>query len=315
MTPRWVGELERVGVTLVHDFPLGAQTTYRVGGKATAMVELASDKAITRLSKALAGLEEPPPLLVLGKGSNMCVADAGFSGLVVTLGESYSGVEIVGNTVTAGAALALPVLARRTASAGLSGLGWSVGVPGSVGGGLRMNAGGHGSQMKDVVRDAESFNLLEGDGATVRPLQELALRYRSSVIRPQEVVTRVSFDLLPGDKELLAREISEIVRWRRDHQPGGANAGSVFMNPEGVSAAALIEEAGLKGLRRGSAFVSPKHANFIQADKDASADDVYALVNYVAEVVAERTGVQLATEIRFVGNWGVSERGTRGWGG
>ncbi len=304
MSAEWVAELERAGVSLARSFPLGRQTTYRVGGCATAMAHLSDEQDIARLQEALGGLEQRPSILVLGKGSNMCVADSGFDGLVVSLGESFTKASIEGTSVRAGGALALPILARRLAALGLGGLEWSVGVPGSVGGGLRMNAGGHGSQMKDVVASAESWELIGTGGRTLRVADGLDLRYRASVIGPDEVVTWVTFELVPCDVDGAQRQIGEIVRWRRDHQPGGANAGSVFVNPEGVSAAKLIEEAGLKGLRHGSASVSEKHANFIQADKDGAAGDVFWLVKFVQDRVCERTGVSLVTEIRFVGDWG-----------
>ena len=203
-------------------------------------------------------------------------------------------------TLRAGGATKLPVVARRSVSAGLSGLEWAVGVPGSVGGALRMNAGGHGSDTAAVLRRYRSFNLADGVEDDYEA-ERLELGYRSSALSPSELVVWAEFGLVRGDRSRSRSELAEIVSWRRAHQPGGSNAGSVFVNPPGDSAGRLVEEAGLKGLRMGSAQVSEKHANFIQADEDGSADDVRRLLEYVREEVVRRTGVRLSTELRLVG--------------
>ena len=278
--------------------PLGALTTYRVGGPAALYLE-AHSRDDLRLAKA-AVRAGSIPVLVLGKGSNLLVADAGFPGLVVSLGEEFALIEMTGRTVQAGAAVALPVLARRTAAAGLTGLEWCVGVPGSVGGGVRMNAGGHGSDMAHCLAGWEMVDLAGGpDG--LRAPADLDYGYRHSSIEAHQVVVSASFDLRPGERAQCEAAISEIVRWRREHQPGGQNAGSVFANPEGDSAGRLIERAGLKGYRLGSAAVSEKHANFIQADPDGSADDVWSLMHEIRREVRRLTGVELRTEVRAIG--------------
>ena len=278
--------------------PLGALTTYRVGGPAALYLEAHSREDLGLASAAVrAG---SIPVLVLGKGSNLLVADAGFPGLVVTLGEEFGVIEIVGQTVQAGAAAALPVLARRTAAAGLTGLEWCVGVPGSVGGGVRMNAGGHGSDMAHWLAGWEVVDLAGGQDGPRTP-DDLDYGYRHSSVLPHQVVVSASFELRPGQRAQSEAAISEIVRWRREHQPGGQNAGSVFANPEGDSAGRLIEAAGLKGHRRGSAAVSEKHANFIQADPGGSADDVWSLMQEVRLEVRRITGVELRTEVRAIG--------------
>jgi UDP-N-acetylmuramate dehydrogenase len=175
-----------------------------------------------------------------------------------------------------------------------------------------MNAGGHGSDVAATLVSARVVSLDRpgaddgndpGGGAVVGdvPADRLALGYRRSALGPAQVVVAARFALRPGDREASEREIADIVRWRRQHQPGGANAGSVFANPPGDSAGRLVEAAGLKGLRRGSAFVSPKHANFVQVDDGGAADDVRALIAEVARLVLERTGVQLSLENHLVG--------------
>ena len=176
----------------------------------------------------------------------------------------------------AGAALALPVLARRVADAGWSGLSWAVGVPGSVGGAVRMNAGGHGSDMASCLVRYSWVDLLSDAGGT-DSVDRLAYGYRTSSVAPSQIVLGAELRVAAGSSEEEQEAVSTIVRWRREHQPGGSNAGSVFTNPEGDSAGRLIEAAGLKGFRIGTAHVSEKHANFIQADKGGRADDVHAL--------------------------------------
>ena len=289
------GEL---GPLVERDHPLGTLTTYRVGGPAALYFEAHDRAGLARVGEAAtgAGLD----VLVLGKGSNLLVSDAGFAGLVVALAEEFAGLEIREQTVNAGGALALPVLARRTAAAGLTGLEWCLGVPGSVGGGVRMNAGGHGSDMAHCVSGWEMVDLTGGPGGE-RGLADLDYSYRHSSVGPAQVVVAARFELQPGAVSRSEAEISEIVRWRRQHQPGGQNAGSVFTNPEGDSAGRLIEAAGLKGLRSGTAAVSDKHANFIQADPEGSADDVMSLMEAVRSEVHARTGVLLRTEVRLIG--------------
>ena len=280
------------------DAPLGARTTYRVGGNAEVLVEVEDESDLAAVAELVA--EESRPTLVVGKGSNLLIADAGFHGVAVVLGEGFATVEIDGTTVRAGGATALPVLARQTAAAGLRGLEWAVGVPGSVGGGVRMNAGGHGSDIAAVLLRVRVFDLATGDHGTVQAA-DLALGYRRSSVRAADVVVWAEFETVAGDSAEAAELVNEIVRWRRENQPGGQNAGSVFSNPVDDSAGRLVDAAGCKGLRVGSAEVSTKHANFIQADPDGSADDVLALMRKVQQRVADAFGVDLEPEVRLIG--------------
>ena len=310
----------RLGARARRDAALGPLTTYRVGGAAALLFE-ARDEDDLEAARVAVG-ETGIPVLVVGGGSNLLVADAGWPGLAVTLGDGFSTIEVVGAgsspsgaggrprvtagtdadpvRVRAGAAVSLPVLARRTAALSLTGLEWAVGVPGTVGGAVRMNAGGHGS---DVSRTLAAVRVVDLDGDGPRQLSpgQLDLAYRHSSLRPAQVVVWAELALHRGDRAESEAEIAEIVRWRRAHQPGGANGGSVFTNPPDDSAGRLIEAAGLKGLRRGSAYVSPKHANFFQADEGGTADDVRALITEVQRLVDERMGVRLEPELRMVG--------------
>jgi UDP-N-acetylmuramate dehydrogenase len=287
-----------LGPLVEHRVPLGPLTTYRVGGPAALLARVEDEAALARVAQAVAGTDVE--VLVVGKGSNLLVADAGFAGLAIVLGERFAAVEIDGTTVRAGGAAALPVVARRTVAAGLTGFEWAVGVPGSIGGGVRMNAGGHGSDLAASLRSIRLVDLRTGEDGAV-PASALDLGYRRSRVRAHQVVVEAELGLAPGDPDAGARVLSEIVAWRREHQPGGPNAGSVFTNPPGDSAGRLVEAVGAKGLRVGTAEVSTKHANFIQADEGGRADDVAAVMAEVRRRVREATGVDLHPETRVVG--------------
>lgn len=278
--------------------PLGARTTYRVGGTAGLLVTAASESTLSRVRTAV--METNVPVLVLGLGSNMLVAEAGFPGIVVVLEDDGSDVSDAEGEVTAHGSRSLPVFARSVAARGLGGMEWAVGIPGSVGGAVRMNAGGHGSDIATNLVRWTFYDLLGGPHGE-RDVAALGASYRHTNVAAHHVVTSATFRVEPKDSEAAKREIDEIVRWRRENQPGGQNAGSVFTNPDGDSAGRIIESIGCKGLRIGSAEVSPKHANFIQADPGGSADDVRALILEVQRRVRDETGIELRTEIRMIG--------------
>lgn len=289
---------EVLGALAQHDVPLGPMTTYRVGGSVALFVVADSIEQLRVVSEAAhrSGLS----VLMVGRGSNMLVADSGVEAIAVRLGEPFERVEIEGTTVVAGGAVTLPVLARRTVAAGLTGLEWCVGVPGTVGGGVRMNAGGHGSDMAASVTEVHRFDLRTGDDGVV-PVDCLELGFRSSNLSDNDAVLTATFSVRPGDRIAGEAELAEIVRWRREHQPGGQNCGSVFVNPLPLAAGALVDGLGLRGLRIGSAAVSDKHANFIQADDGGLAADVLAVMREVRARVLEAHGVALRSEVRLVG--------------
>lgn len=282
-----------------HEAPLGGLTTYRVGGPARWFLEVDSEPDLARVAgevASAAGIE----VLVLGNGSNLLVSDDGFDGLVLRLGEALAAIAVEGTVVEAGGAASLPVVARRTVAEGLTGFEWAVGVPGSIGGAVRMNAGGHGSDMAASLVGVRVVDL--GTGETLEmAASDLGLGYRSSRIVPSQVVVSASLGLARGEVADGERAIAEIVRWRRENQPGGHNAGSVFTNPPDDSAGRLVDEAGCRGLRRGSAHVSTKHANFIQVDDHGSAGDVFDLMVAVARRVRDSLGVVLHPETHLVG--------------
>ncbi|HUF97877.1 MAG TPA: UDP-N-acetylmuramate dehydrogenase [Ilumatobacter sp.] len=298
---------DRLGARLQRDVPLAPLTTYRVGGRAALFVDAESvgDLADIARARATTGV----PVLVIGRGSNMLVADAGFQGLVVSVARFAGDItfDIESSQVVSGGGVALPVLARRTAAASLTGFEWAVGVPGSVGGAVRMNAGGHGSDIAASLLDIDVFDFdVPGlDDCLTRTIlaTDIGLRFRASSLAPQVVVLSARLQLRPGNREDSEREISDIVRWRRDHQPGGQNCGSVFVNPVPgeVTAGGLIDSLGLRGVKVGSAWVSEKHANFIQAGDGGTAADVRATIELVRQRVAASTGYLLRSEVRLVG--------------
>ncbi|MET0911180.1 MAG: UDP-N-acetylmuramate dehydrogenase [Ilumatobacteraceae bacterium] len=297
--------LEVLGTVGERDVPIGPLTTYRVGGAAAVLARVGSLADLERVGAAIAvsGL----PVVILGRGSNVLVADRGFAGIVVSataLTDRFE-IDVEHAVVRAGSSVPLPVLARQCAARGLTGFEWAVGVPGSIGGAVRMNAGGHGSDIAASLVEVTISDLLGAAPGRpeVRPASELGLRFRGSDLGTGVLVIDAVLQLAPGVADVAEAAISEVVAWRRANQPGGQNAGSVFVNPVPgeVSAGALIDQLGLRGLRVGSAHVSDKHANFIQADEGGSADDVHALMEMVRERVREATGYDLRSEIRLLG--------------
>ena len=293
-----VAALRSAGVEPLVDRALGPLTTYRCGGAAAVFVEVDSPEDLVAVAAVTARLA--PPVLVIGKGSNLLVADGGFDGVAVQLVGAFLDVRVDGTTVVAGGGASLPVVARRTVAAGLTGFEWAVGVPGSIGGAVRMNAGGHGSDMAAVVRRVRVVDLCVGNDVTMAA-GDLGFAYRGSRVRPSDVVAEVELALDPGDVAAGEATLASIVRWHREHQPGGHNAGSVFTNPPGDSAGRLIDAAGCRGLRLGSAEVSTKHANFIQVDEGGSAADVIEVMAAVRARVIDRFDVELHAETRLVG--------------
>ena len=295
---------EQRGIPLEHDVPLAPLTTLRVGGPADRMATASTvDEllAAVRLARD-AGISAG----VLGKGSDIVVADAGVRGLVIR--NRAAEIEIDGTTVSAESGAAMAALVKRCTAAGLGGLEFGISIPGTLGGAVWANAGAHGGEMKDVVRRVDAWN---PQGDEVRTLicgeepWECSFEYRNSRFkRTEEVVLHVELGLFRDDSTAIARRVEANQAHRRATQPlADQNAGSVFRNPPGDFAGRLVDECGLKGFRIGSAEVSSLHANFIIVDRGGSAADVLALGEHVRSVVAERFGVELQYEIQFVGDW------------
>lgn len=287
------GERVRAGV------PLAPFTTFRVGGPAALFLEAGSEEDLRTVAEVV---REPAlPVLVLGRGSNVLVSDAGFPGLAVRLGPAFRWATAEPPRIRAGGAMALPALAGVALQHALSGFEWAVAVPASFGGAVRMNAGAHGGELAEVLETAEVLDLSTGERVVVRA-EDAGFRYRGSSLPDPGIVLAGTLRLRPGDPEAIRARMDEIREWRRQHQPlAEPSCGSVFKNPPGASAARLIDEAGLKGLAVGGAQVSVKHANFIVTRSGARAEDVAALIRTVQERVAERTGVVLEPEVHLVG--------------
>ena len=304
------------------DVSLAQFTTYRVGGNAALHVHVESVDDLEAISAILAQVDLP--LLVIGRGSNMLIADTGFQGLAITFGSFLEYIDLPDRTIDTGdlrgagsqdgglevepialfgGSVLLPVAARQSVHRGLTGFEWGVGVPGTIGGAVRMNAGGHGSDMASSLVSARIFHLLRGVEAHVDAV-DLGLRFRGSAIADHHVVLSATLNLgWATDTEATENQLSEIVKWRRENQPGGQNAGSVFVNPVPgeVSAGALIDQIGMRGFRIGTAHVSEKHANFIQAEEGGLASDVVQVMAEIRRRVKEATGYDLRSEIRLAG--------------
>lgn len=298
---RLAGRGEFTGV-VADSFPLAPLTSYKLGGAAEIYAEAESERDLQTIS-GLVAKYPGVPVTVLGRGSNLLISDGGVEGLVLRLGQGFHYIEEIPEGVLAGGVVPLPVLARWAGERGLTGIEFGVGIPASVGGAIRMNAGGHGSEIREVLHSARIYDLYRGAGDV--GAEDLGLGYRCSNIEPSEVVVAASFRLGRGDPEAVKARMAEISRWRREKQPGGKpSAGSVFKNPEGDSAGRLIEATGCKGLSVGGAEVSEKHANFFITTEGASASDVAVLMLEVRRRVFERWGVVLEPEVRLIGDFG-----------
>lgn len=293
-----VDELIDAGVVR-KEVPLGPLTTYKAGGPGAYFAEISSQGDLSALIES--GLTRQHHILVLGRGSNLVVADQGFDGLVVKLAGEFVAAKVDEEQVSAGGAMQLPRLARQAVDAGVLGLEFFVGVPGSVGGAVRQNAGCFGVETRDCLVSADIVDLHTGERSH-REAAALDLSYRHSNIEAADLVVSARFQGRRGDPTEGRETMREITRWRKEHQPGGTlNAGSVFKNPPDMTAGELIDGLGLKGTSVGDVSVSEKHANFFVAGPTATADDIRRLVRLVKDTVFERSGTILDPEIQFVG--------------
>lgn len=283
------------GAEVARERAIGPSTTLRVGGEAALIVTVHDEDAIVRTVGA--AYRFGVPLLVLGRGSNLLVPDSGWPGLVLRLGSGLRGIRIEGTRVVVGGAEPMPSVAVRTARAGLAGFAWGASVPGSMGGGVRMNAGAHGADMSDSLVSAR---VVDGRSGSVEEWDRdrFEFGYRASSLGPLMIVAQVTLRLHASSPDVELTEIETIMDWRRRNQPlDRPSCGSVFVNPPGVSAGELIERAGLKGHRHGGAQISTRHANFIVTEPGATATDVEALIALTIDRVREVTGFELRTEV------------------
>jgi UDP-N-acetylmuramate dehydrogenase len=303
---------ERVRGEVREEEPLARYSTYRIGGPATLLLPAVPDDVGAALALAhQAGV----PWFALGLGSNLLLPDQGLDALVVRLGKGLDTLRQDNDRWILGAGLPAPLAARRTAAAGYAGLHIFVGVPGTVGGGVYMNAGCHGGDWSEVVETVTVVDRSGRDAVLSRPA--VPFTYRRSGIQ-DGVVVETTVRLRPEVQERLDREIAEMFEWRQRGTPFNQPCcGSVFTNPSGPSwkreggprtAGQLIEAAGLKGVAEGGAQVSPMHANYIVNTGRATAADVRALIDRVRRDVEQRFGVRLETEVKLIGRWGEIEK-------
>jgi UDP-N-acetylmuramate dehydrogenase len=294
----------RIGVKTSRDEPLARFTTMRVGGPADLFATAHNAfelRALVRFART-----RELPHVILGRGSDVVVADAGVRGLVIQV--RAEGSRLDGERYIAESGVQMARAATESQQAGLTGLEFGLAIPGTVGGAIWANAGAHDC---DVAAVLQSARILAADGSeAVLPTSELALAYRDSRFKHSppgvfaELILQATFRLSPADPEAIKGRLDEIRRWRQAHQPIGLpSAGSAFRNPPGDSAGRLIEAAGLKGLRIGGAVVSEKHANFIVNDQKGTAADVRHLAEQVQADVEARHGIRLEFEIEFLGDW------------
>ncbi len=278
--------------------PLAGRTTLRIGGPARYFVEAHDAEALAALLRACraAGL----PVLALGKGSNLLVPDAGFPGVVFALAGDFLATRIEPPEVAAGGGVSLMSLATLAQRAGLSGLENLSGIPSSLGGAVRINAGSYGSELFDVLVEADLVSK-SGERRT-EPASAIAHGYRwTALCETGDVVTGARLRLAPKSPAAIASRMAEVTAKRKNALPKQPNAGSIFKNPPGLFAGKLLEECGLKGRRIGGAEISPVHANVIVNVGGATAADVTSLMEEMKKAVRDRFGIELAAEIRLLG--------------
>jgi UDP-N-acetylenolpyruvoylglucosamine reductase len=276
--------------------PLAPLTTIRVGGPADWLCRASSFRSVVA---ALGWAEERGlPVAVVGRGSNLVVADEGFRGVVLRLTGRLTSISVRGTDLWCGGGASLPRAVQRAAAHGLEGLEFGASIPGTAGGAVAMNAGAHAGELAQVLRWAV---VCGPEGRRRVGLEDLALGYRRSAVRPGEVVAAVGFALRPGDPEAIAARLAEFRAHRRATQPRGVRTfGSVFTNPPGDSAGRLLEAAGCKGLALGGARFSTVHANFVEAAPGCRAADVLALMAEGRRRVADAGGPLLEPEVRYL---------------
>ena len=279
--------------------PMAGHTTFRIGGPADCFVQLEDEEQLRKVRRylGLAGV----PFFVLGNGSNLLVDDAGYRGVVLQIGQKMSDISVQGCHIIAKAGATLRQVAAAALEHGLAGFEFASGIPGTVGGGVVMNAGAYGGEMSQVVNQVRVVSK-EGESMELDN-DTMEFRYRGSVIRGSAfTVTEVTFRLEPGDREAIRAKMEELAARRREKQPlEYPSAGSTFKRPEGHFAGKLIMEAGFAGYRIGGAQVSEKHCGFVINTGDATARDVRALIEEIQEQVKERFRVDLEPEIVFLG--------------
>ena len=281
--------------------PMASHTTFKIGGPADYFVKPETVEELAAVLKLCK--EEEVPYFILGNGSNLLVGDKGFRGVVIQLYKNFDGMTIEGTTVTAKAGAMLVRVAKESGKAGLTGLEFASGIPGTIGGAMVMNAGAYGGEMKDVVT---SVTVLAKDGE-IKKLsgEEMNFRYRGSVVEDEDyIVLEAVMELKEGNLEEIQARMAELTLQRKTKQPiEFPSAGSTFKRPEGYFAGKLIQDAGLRGFQVGGAQVSEKHCGFVINAGGATAADVMSLMQQVSDKVNEEFGVTLEPEVKRIGEF------------
>ena len=287
-----------IDADVLRDEPLSRRTTLRIGGPADLVVVAHSYPA---LSYAIDVLDrEKVPWVVMGKGSNILCADSGYRGCVICLGREFSRIAEDGESITCGGAVITSKLVNAALKLSLSGLECCTGIPGTVGGAVAMNAGTRDQWIGSVVRDVVIAR--QGEGLVRLAATDVAWGYRSTSFEPRDIILEATFDLVPDEREKIARRMEALLTRRKLTQPTGLpTCGSVFKNPHGKSVGSLIDRCGLKGTAHGGARISTVHANFVVNENGASAADVCALMKAMSDGVYDAFGIDLEPEVRFLG--------------
>lgn len=283
------------------DEPMSKHTTFRVGGKADALVKIASEDELSDLIRYFGIVQAP--YFVIGNGSNLLVSDKGYRGVVLEISDAYNDIQINGNDICVSSGALMSTIAKKALECELTGLEFASGIPGTIGGGVTMNAGAYDGELKDVVT---SVTIIGQDGEKLTlDNKMMEFGYRHSVIKDRPfVVTRVCMSLTKSDKDKIKEKMDDFNQRRRKKQPlSYPSAGSTFKRPEGYFAGKLIMDAGLRGYTLGGAQVSELHCGFIINKGNATASDVYELICEVREKVYARFGVHLEPEVIFLGEF------------
>lgn len=287
---------------ILYDEPMSKHTTFRVGGAADVFVRIASEEQLKVLIPEL--VKSEIPYYVIGKGSNLLVGDKGFRGVVIQLDEAFENIKVNNNIVTACAGASMAKIAKTALQNSLTGFEFAAGIPGCVGGGVIMNAGAYGGEMKDVV---SKVRVLCKDGNVKEYTNEaMSFGYRVSALKnkPEYIVLEVEMILEPGNEEEILAKMQDLAKRRKDKQPlEYPSAGSTFKRPEGYFAGKLIGDAGLSGYSVGDAEVSEKHNGFVINRGNATAADVRTLIETIQCKVYEQFGVNLEREVIYLGEF------------
>ena len=285
---------------LIADADMKQYTSFKAGGRADLLVMPGSYDDLVYITDILKA--EKTPYMIMGNGSNILVKDGGYRGVIIRIDDGFSDIQVRGTSIIAGAGALMSSVARKALEAGLAGFEFASGIPGSIGGGVFMNAGAYGGEIADVIEYAKVLEKASGSIKQI-PASELELSYRHSALQQSgDIVLEVKLNLKKGSYGDIAEKMKTLTARRNEKQPVQyPSAGSFFKRPEGYFAGKLIQEAGLKGLSVGGAKVSSKHSGFVINTGGATASDILSLMRLVQNTVYDKFGVMMEPEVRIIG--------------